>query len=120
MEAEPMGVARMLRPWRAVIQAAIPTLHGHQLNGLTEASWAMIQAGGCQLSKMAVATPAAATVPSRERRWQRLVANDRLDPQAAMDRWAAWVLADAAAVTLLLDETPQQNHLRAMKVSRMT
>jgi len=115
-----MGVARMLRPWRAVIQEAIPTLHGHQVNGLTEASWAMIEAGHCQLSRMAIATPSAAAAPSRERRWQRLVANDRLDPQAAMDHWACWALADASAVTLLLDETPQRNHLRAMKVSRMT
>lgn len=119
-----MGVARMLRPWRGVVQTALPTLHGHQVNGLTEASWAMIQARHCQLSKMAEVTPGRdrrgmATVPSRERRWQRLVANERLDADAALDSWAGWVLGPVAAVTLLLDETPQHNHLRSMKVSRM-
>lgn len=120
-----MGVARMLRPWRGVVQAALPTLHGHQVNGLTEASWAMIQAGHCQLSKMAGVTPGPdrrerATVPSRERRWQRLMANDRLDADAALEQWAGWALSGAGAVTLLLDETPQHNHLRSMKISRMT
>jgi hypothetical protein len=115
-----MGVARMLRPWRALVQEALPTLHGHQLNGLTDASWAMIRAEHCQLSRMAVATPGRATVPSRERRWQRLVANPRLDADAVLDRWATWALRGSRAVTLLLDETPQHNHLRAMKVSRMT
>jgi hypothetical protein len=115
-----MGVARMLRSWRRVVQEALPHLHGHQLNGLADASWAMIQASHCQLSKMAVASPGEAAVPSRERRWQRLVANERLDAQRAMEPWARWALRDASAVTLLLDETPQYNHLRAMKLSRMT
>lgn len=114
-----MGTARMLRPWQRMINAALPHLHGHQRNGLADAGWAMAQAGQCQLSKMAVATPTAAKVPSCERRWQRLVANDRLDPQAAMDAWAAWNLADVRTVTLQLDETPQREHLRAMKISRM-
>lgn len=100
-----MGVARMLRSWRSVLQEALPTLHGHQLNGLTQAAWAMIQAGHCQLSKMAVMTPGSATVPSRERRWQRLVANERLDADAALDHWAKWALREVSAVTLFLDET---------------
>lgn len=114
-----MGVARMLRSWRSVLQEALPTLHGHQLNGLTQAAWAMIQAGHCQLSKMAVMTAGSATMPSSERRWQRLVANDRLDADAALDDWSKWALQKVRAVTLFLDETPQRNHLRSMKVSRM-
>ena len=115
-----MGVARRLQPWRAAVEAALPHLHGHQINGLTEASWAMIQARHCQLSKLAVTTPGSAQVPARERRLQRLVANDRLEIDPTLDQWARWVLHDAAAVTLFLDETPQHNHLRAMKISRMT
>lgn len=114
-----MGVARMLRSWRSVLQEALPTLHGHQLNGLTEATWAMVQAGHCQLSKMAVMTPTSATMPSSERRWQRLVANERLDAEAVLDDWSAWALRGVSAVTLFLDETPQRNHLRSMKVSKM-
>jgi len=115
-----MGVARMLRHWRKVLQTALPGLHGHQINGLAEASWAMIQAADCRLSKMAVATPGSAALPSRERRWQRLVANDRLRIDSTLNQWARWALADAGQVTLLLDETPQHNHLRAMKISRMS
>ena len=109
----------MLRPWRSVLREALLTLHGHQLNGLTEVAWAMVQAGHCQLSKMAVMTPGSATMPSRERRWQRLVANERLDADAALDDWARWALREVSAVPLFLDETPQRNHLRCMKVSRM-
>jgi len=113
-----MGVARMLRWWWSLLQGVLPDLHGHQLNGLATASWAMMQAGHCQLSRMAACTPGAATVPSSERRWQRLVANARLDVEAVMAAWARWSLAEVGPVTLLLDETPQANHLRAMKLSR--
>lgn len=34
-----------------------------------------------------------------------------------MEAWAAWRLADGARITLILDETPQHNHLRAMKLA---
>jgi Transposase DDE domain len=115
-----MGVARMLLPWRASLQGVFGQLHGHQLNALATASWAMLAAQHCQLSRLAVVTPGRASAPSSERRWQRLVANDRLDPYALAPDWARWVLADAGALTLLLDETPQANHLRAMKLSRQT
>jgi hypothetical protein len=114
-----MGVARMLRPWRAVIQEVFPRLHGHQVNALCEASFAMARAGHCGLARMAAATPGGALLPSRERRWQRLVANGRIDAAAAARGWASAVLAGAAAVTLGLDETPQREHLRAMKVGRL-
>ena len=48
----------------------------------------------------------------------RLVANERLEVDAALDHWAAFALRGAGAVTLLLDETPRHNRLRAMKLGR--
>jgi hypothetical protein len=113
-----MGPARMLRPLRSAVQVALPHLHGHQINGLTHACFAMVRAEHCQLSRMGVATPGAARAPSSERRWQRLIANERLDPHATLDHWARSSLAGVHQVTLLLDETARDGHLRAMKLSR--
>lgn len=114
-----MGVARMLRSWRARVQEVWPDLHGHQLNGLAAASLAMAQAQHCQLSRMAAVTVSSAKVPSSERRWQRLLANRRLQVQPLARQWARSVLADAGSLLLAIDETPQANHLRSMKLSRL-
>lgn len=115
-----MGVAGMLRPWRAAVQARLPDLHGHQIDALATASWAMAQAGSCRLSEMAVMTPGSALRQSSERRWQRFVDNPRVDTRSVSAAWAQDLLAEAGPITLLLDETPQANHLRAMKLSRQT
>jgi hypothetical protein len=87
-----MGAARMLLPWRACLQQeALPHLHGHQIKALAEASFAMAQAQHYQLSRMAVITPGHARVPSYERRWQRLIANERINVPQTAEAWAATV-----------------------------
>lgn len=113
-----MDLSRMLRSLRAEVQGAFPFLHGHQVKAMSEATLSMIAAGHCQLSRMAVIELGRATVPSCERRWQRLVANERLDSEAMITSWARAVLSDVAQVTLILDETPKRNDLRAMKLCR--
>jgi len=113
-----MDLTRMLGAVRKTVQAAWPGLHGHLENALTEATVAMLVAAHCQLSRLALVGVGRAKVPSRERRWQRLVANVRLARKRALNRWARWVLAAAGELTLILDETPQHNHLRAMKLVR--
>lgn len=113
-----MDLTRMLRSLRLEVQESFPSLHGHQIKALSGAALAMISAGHCQLSRMALIGLSEATVPSCERRWQRLVANDRLDPEVLIASWARAVLADVTEVTLMLDETPKHNDLRAMKLSR--
>lgn len=114
-----MGVARMLRPWRRRLQAVLPDLHGHQVTALATASLAMSLAQHCQLTRLAAVTPGPAKLPSSERRWQRLLANRRLDVAAISQRWAKRVLAEPGPMVLTLDETPQGNHLRCMKLSRV-
>lgn len=114
-----MGVARMLRSWRARVQAAWPDLHGHQIKALADASFAMAQAEHCQLSHMALVTPGQAKVPSHERRFQRLLANDRLSTAELSEAWAEQVLAEPGPLMLGCDETPQGDRLRAMKLSRL-
>jgi hypothetical protein len=74
--------------------------------------------GHCQLSRLALVGVGRAKVPSRERRWQRLVANARLVMKRALNSWARWMLAEVGEVTLILDETPKSDQLRAMKLCR--
>lgn len=113
-----MDLTRMLRSLRSEVQEAFPYLHGHQIKALSGAALAMISAGHCQLSRMALIGLSHATVPSCERRWQRLVANDRLDHKVMIASWGQAVLANVKQVTLMLDETPKSNDLRAMKLCR--
>jgi hypothetical protein len=113
-----MDLARMLRPWRASLQPLLRELHGYQTIAVSDAVMAMVEAGHCQLSRMAVALRGRARVTSGERRMQRLVANERLDVEKVMSNFARSVLSDPGEVTLILDETPQANHLRTMKLCR--
>lgn len=113
-----MDLTGMLEAMRKSVQAALPGLHGHLENALSEAAGAMLLAGHCQLSRLALAGAVRAKAPSRERRWQRLVANTRLVMGETLTHWARWALAEVGEVTLILDETPQSNRLRVMKLSR--
>jgi hypothetical protein len=113
-----MSLARMLRPWRRELQDLLPDLHGHQRAAVVDAVLAMMEAGHCQLSRLACVMRRGARVPSSERRLQRLVANERLEVHQAVTRLARLILADPGPLTLILDETPQANHLRAMKLCR--
>lgn len=113
-----MDLTGMLGAVRKTVQAAWPGLHGHSKKTLTEATVAMLVAAHCQLSRLALVGLGRAKAPSRERRWQRLVANRRLARKGALNDWARWVLAGACELTLILDETPQSNRLRVMKLVR--
>lgn len=113
-----MGLARMLGPWRRELQGLLCALHGHQRKAVMDAVVSMIEAGHCQLSRMACVMRRPARVPSSERRLQRLVANARVTVSQVVERLARSILADPGAITLILDETPQANYLRAMKVCR--
>lgn len=115
-----MDLTRMLGSVRKTVQGALPGLHGHLENALTHATAAMLVTGHSQLSRLALVGTGRASVPSRQRRWQRLVANTRLVMERALDDWSRWVLADAREVTLILDETWQGNRLRVMKLARQT
>lgn len=113
-----MDLAWMLGTSRREVQELFPGLHGHQVKGLAQAAVSMIAMQHCQLSRMALAFGTTRKVPSGERRWQRLVANPRLETRLLEEQWAKDVLRDSRQVTLILDETPNRDKLRAMKISR--
>jgi hypothetical protein len=110
----------MLREWRRQVQVdLLPDLHGHQSKALADVSFAMTVAAHCHSGKLAAAAPGDARPASVERRVERLLANDRLDPDSAWPQLARAVLGGWAGgpVVLILDETPNHNDLRCMKVT---
>jgi hypothetical protein len=110
----------MIRPWRKRVRnELLPELHGHQANALADLSFAMTLAAHCHSGRLAACAPGKAHPASVTRRIERLLANDRLDPEAAWPQWARAVLADWAGgpIVLILDETPNHNTLRCLKLT---
>lgn len=115
-----MGAAWMLPQWRRTVQTVFPDMHGHQLTALAAMSWGMCLARHCQFNRIASVLPGRAKLLSTERRWQRLVANERLVvvercaqlAEALLRHWSGRRLA------LFVDETPLKgNWLYCLKVS---
>jgi hypothetical protein len=115
-----MSALSMLRDWRKQVQnELLPELHGHQSKAMADLSFAMTLAQHCQSGKIAVAAPGRARPASVGRRMERFVANDRIEPEATWDQLARSFLAGWAGgpIVLILDETPNHNDLRCMKVT---
>jgi hypothetical protein len=110
----------MLRHWRwQVQQELLPDLHGHQSKALADLSFAMTLVNHCQSGKLAVAVPGDARPASVQRRLERTLANDRLDPDSVWPQLARAILGGMVAgpIVLILDETPNHNDLRCLKVT---
>src|SRR3954469_11444703 len=105
--------------WTQVRYELLPEAHGHQVNALAELSFAMVMAEHCQAGKLSTLAPGEALPASVERRLERTLANDRLDPASVWPQLARSALAGFAGgpIVLILDETPNRNHLRCMRVT---
>jgi hypothetical protein len=109
----------MIRDWRQHVRdELLPDLHGHQVNALADLSFAMALAEHCHSGKLAAVAPGDTTPAATQRRAERLLANDRLDPQSVGPQLARAVLRGRAGgpVVLILDETPNHNNLRCLKL----
>jgi hypothetical protein len=109
------AAARMVQDWGRAVNDLLPSLHGHTRKALSRFSFAMALAGHCHSGKLAASTPGQAHVASARRAWERLLANDRLDADAAMGELAKAVAQPWAGggtggrrLLLVLDETPNQ------------
>jgi hypothetical protein len=112
-----MSAIAIVRDWRRCVAAdLLPRLHGHQANALADFSYAIALAGHCQAGQLAARVPTPANLASARRRFERLLANQRLQPQLAQGDLARALLAPWAGLTvrLILDETPKANDLRAL------
>jgi hypothetical protein len=114
-----MSAAAIIRAWRrTVAEQLFPDLHGHQTNALADLSFALAVAGQCQAGKLAPHVPTHAQPASSQRRCERLLANDRLQPPQSQRQLAEGLLAHWGGQTLLLflDETPKANDLRVLNI----
>jgi hypothetical protein len=115
-----MSALSLLRDWRRQVQdELLPGLHGHQSKALADMSFAMTIADHCWAGKLAVAVPGDARPASVERRLERTLANDRIDPASVWPQLARAILSGWAGgpIVLILDETPNHNDLRCMKIT---
>jgi hypothetical protein len=110
----------MIRDWRHQVRdELLPDLHGHQANALADLSFAMALARHCHSGTLSAVAPGDTTPAATQRRLERLLANDRLDPDSAWPWLARAALAGWAGgpIVLILDETPNHNDLRCMKLT---
>jgi len=115
-----MSALSLLRDWRRQVQEELlPDLHGHQSKALADLSFAMTIADHCWAGKLAVAVPGDSRPASVRRRIERTLANDRIDPDSVWPQLARAALAGWAGgpLVLILDETPNHNDLRCMKIT---
>jgi hypothetical protein len=108
----------MVRQWTASVKGLLGSLHGHTSNALSCFSFAMCLAGHCHSGKLAAAAVSDAKPASSQRRWERLLANSRLNAQGTITALAESLLRNWSGRTLLLvlDETPNGSDLRCMRL----
>jgi hypothetical protein len=115
-----MSALPMIRHWRQQVHdELLPDLHGHQAKALADLSFAMALARHCHSGLLAAVAPGQTTPAATRRRLERTLANDRIDPDAAWPQLARSVLGGWAGgpIVLILDETPNHNDLRCMKIT---
>src|SRR4051794_9795266 len=116
-----MSALPMIRDWRHQVRdELLPELHGHQANALADLSFAMVLVSHCQSGRIAAVAPGKKTTPAAtKRRHERLLANDRIDPNSVWPQLARAVLGGfcGGPIVLILDETPNRNDLRCLKIT---
>ena len=104
-----MGPQEVWQGWEAEISRVLSSIGVRQRRVLALFSLGMALAKHCGLARVAAVVPGLAVVPSITRRFERLLANGRLDVRAARGAVVAEVLGRARGQTLwlALDETHQ-------------
>jgi hypothetical protein len=95
--------------WQEEVGRLLGELSVWQQRGLALFSLGVAAAQGCSMAQVATVVPGLASVPSTTRRFERLLANPRLDVRRARAAIGAAVLEQARGQTiwLALDETHQ-------------
>jgi hypothetical protein len=115
-----MSVLPMIGDWRRQVRdELLPETFGHHANALADLSFAMAVSGHCHSGTLAAVAPGDTTPAATKRRLERTLANDRLDPESAWPQLARSVLRGqlGGPIILILDETPNRNDLRCMKIT---
>lgn len=100
---------RLLHEWTRQLHALLPAARATRVAGLSVLVLGLLWAGTASLPRVAAALPLPATVPSRERRLRRWLANPAVTVEALWDPLLPALLADRAGQDLLVvfDPTPQ-------------
>jgi hypothetical protein len=104
-----MDLLGVWQGWECEVQRLLPEVGVWQRRALALFSLGMAAAQHCGLARVAAVVPGLAEVPSTTRRFERLLANQRLDVKLARAAIGAAVLEQARGGTiwLALDETHQ-------------
>src|SRR5215203_6080778 len=102
----PLGV---WQGWSQEVRRIVPGIGAWQQRALALFSLGVASAKHCGTARVAAVVPGSATVPSATQRFERLLANERLDVRAARVAVGAAVLEQGRGQTLwlALDETHQ-------------
>jgi hypothetical protein len=116
----------MVQQWNATVNHLFGDsgLHGHVVKALGCFSLAMVGAGHCHSGKLAACAVTDGrrrrTKPaSTQRRWERWLANQRVDGTHALEMLAGALLAEWTGrreLLLVLDETPNGQDLRCLRL----
>jgi hypothetical protein len=116
-----MSAFSILCTWRRTVhEQLLPELHGHPAKALADLSFGMTLAQHCHSGRVADNVPGNAKPISVRRRWERTLANPRLEALEAMRLMAGHWLEQwqGRPLLLILDETPQRGtELSCMKLS---
>jgi len=114
-----MSPIAMLNDWTRTVQCLLPSLHAYQRRTLAALSFGIARALHCHLGRAALRVPGPASPRSTERRFQRYLANDRINVPACRAELARSLLSGWAnrRLMLVLDEVPLANRLRCLRVS---
>ncbi len=95
--------------WEEEVSRVLPGVGGWQRRGLALFNLGVASAKHCGLARAAAVVPGVAVVPSTTRRFERLLASERLDVRAARGAVVAEVVGAGRGQTLwlALDETHQ-------------
>ena len=116
-----MSALPMIRDWRQQVRdELLPDLHGHQAKALADLSFAMALAHHCHSGKLAAVAPGD-DHPGQPRAAARADCwpTTGSTPTRSGRNWPASVLGGWAGgpIVLILDETPNHNDLRCMKLT---
>jgi hypothetical protein len=114
-----MSAFSMLQDWRTwVRENVLRGFHGHLSKCLADFSFAMAYGGHCHSGRLAVHIPTPAKPVSKQRRMERLLANENLEPNQAFDAVIdhCLELRQGLPVLLILDEVHNGIDLSCMRV----
>lgn len=115
-----MSALDSLRQWTASLNDLLPNLSRPVRKAAAAFSLGMALGRHCQAARVAAAVPSAAAAPaSSARRFERLLANDGLDADAAtadLVRGLAAAWSPGRPWTLVVDETDRDDRVRSMQL----